>query len=89
MVSVVTRATDIPDGIDEIITTNTLPTVLNRDMQGRLRRKMLVLKIEKWIANSLHNEYLGGQGLRNQPPYSVDISTKNPRWRDIHTEGGM
>jgi ribose-phosphate pyrophosphokinase len=39
--------------IDEIITTNTLPTILNRDMQGRLRRKMLVLKIEKWIANVL------------------------------------
>jgi len=75
--------------IDEIITTNTLPTVLNRDMQGRLRRKMLVLKIEKWIANSLYNEYSGGKGLRNQPPYSVDISTKNPRWRDIHNEGGM
>ena len=75
--------------IDEIITTNTLPTVLNRDMQGRLRRKMLVLKIEKWIANALHAEYLGGKGPRNQPPYSVDISSKNPRWRDIRTEDGM
>lgn len=69
--------------IDEIITTNTLPTILNRDMQGRLRRKMLVLKIEKWIANVLHQEYLGGPAPLHRPPYTVDISSKNPRWRDI------
>ena len=35
--------------IDEIVTTNTLPAVLNRDMQGRLRRKLTVLKLEKWV----------------------------------------
>jgi ribose-phosphate pyrophosphokinase len=75
--------------IDEIITTNTLPTVLNRDMQGRLRRKMLVLKIEKWIANILRQEYLGSRSPLHQPPYSVDISSKNPRWRDIRSDDGF
>ena len=35
----------------EFITTNTLPNVLNRDDQGRLRRKMVVMKIEAWIAD--------------------------------------
>jgi ribose-phosphate pyrophosphokinase len=69
------------DAIDEIVTTNTLPSVLNRDMQGRLRRKMLVLKIEKWLANFL----LGRFGLRqfpsDRPLYSIDISSKNPRAR--------
>lgn len=72
--------------IDEIITTNTLPTILNRDMQGRLRRKMLVLKIEKWIANVLHREYQEGIAPLHRPPYSVDVSSKNPRWRDIRTD---
>ena len=39
--------------IDEILTLNTLPTVLNRDVQGRLRGKMVVLKIEKWLGQHL------------------------------------
>jgi ribose-phosphate pyrophosphokinase len=39
--------------VDEILTTNTLPTILNRDTQGRLRKKMVVIKIEKWIARFL------------------------------------
>jgi len=69
------------DAIDEIVTTNTLPTVLNRDMQGRLRKKMLVLKIEEWMADFL----LGRFGLRraavDRPLYSIDISSKNPRSR--------
>ncbi len=38
--------------IDEILTLNTLPTILNRDEQGRLRRKMVVLKIEAWLGAS-------------------------------------
>jgi len=70
------------DAIDEILTLNTLPTILNRDSQGRLRKKMVVLKIERWIARFL---LAGSKGL---PPllaageaYSVDISSKNPRWR--------
>lgn len=67
--------------LDEILTLNTLPTVLNRDVQGRLRRKMVVLKIERWLARNLA-EILGlpvsggGDGL-----YQIDMSSKNPRFR--------
>jgi len=73
--------------IDEIVTTNTLPAVLNRDMQGRLRRKMLVLKIEKWIASFLDQTFCGGPGHVEGPPYAIDVSSKNPRWADIHGRG--
>jgi ribose-phosphate pyrophosphokinase len=67
--------------LDEIVTTNTIPSILNRDMQGRLRRKMTVLKLEKWISRYIL-DFLGlkpaqsGQGM-----YNVDMSSKNPRWR--------
>ncbi len=62
--------------LDEIVTTNSVPTILNRDMQGRLRRKMVVLKLEPWIASVL-------QGSEDEPPpCAVDMSTKHPRWRD-------
>jgi len=67
--------------IDEIVTTNTIPQVLNRDMQGRLRNKMVVLKIEPWVAKHLYM-LLGGKmhkGARRL--YAVDMSSKNPRWR--------
>lgn len=67
--------------IDEILTTNTLPTILNRDTQGRLRKKMVVIKIEKWIARFL----MGYFGLPESAPrrdfYAIDMSSKNPRWR--------
>ncbi len=64
--------------IHEIITTNTLPTILNRDNQGRLRKKMSVLKINKWIADYL-NQHLG-LGLHIEKPlYLEDMSDKNPR----------
>ncbi|MFO7656643.1 MAG: phosphoribosyltransferase family protein [Bacteroidales bacterium] len=64
--------------IDEIITTNTIPNILNRDHQGQLRKKMAVLKINKWIANYL-NSYLK-LGLNIEYPlYKEDISDKNPR----------
>ena len=72
--------------IDEIITTNTLPNILNRDMQGRLRKKMLVLKIEKWLANFCRKEFLKEESQMHQPPYSVDISSKNPRWFERQAE---
>ncbi|MBT3377419.1 MAG: ribose-phosphate pyrophosphokinase [Lentisphaerae bacterium] len=75
------------EAIDEIITTNTLPEVLNRDMQGRLRKKMLVLKIEKWIGNFLSREFADISHRPHDPPYSIDISAKNPRWRPIHSLG--
>lgn len=61
--------------LDEIVTTNSVPTILNRDMQGRLRRKMVVLKLESWIASVL-------EGSRKAPPTcAFDMSTKHPRWR--------
>ena len=66
--------------IDEIVTTNTLPSVLNRDMQGRLRKKMLVLKIEKWIARDLAETLGVSPGPHCVPPYyTIDMSSKNPR----------
>lgn len=67
--------------IDDIITTNTIPSILNRDMQGRLRRKMLILKLERWIANTLRKDVLHSTEPQYARPYTVDISRKNPRWR--------
>lgn len=64
--------------INEIITTNTLPTILNRDHQGRLRRKMAVLKINKWIASFLNHHLKLGLNIQ-KPLYFEDISDKNPR----------
>jgi len=67
--------------IDEILTLNTIPTILNRDIQGRLRKKMVVLKIEKWLALNLCR-ILGiphpdlGDSL-----YAIDMSSKNSRWK--------
>jgi ribose-phosphate pyrophosphokinase len=75
--------------LTEFITTNTLPNVLNRDDQGRLRRKMVVMKIEKWIADALTHCIEGGQppaeryGQYSVPFadrfYTLDYSTKNVR----------
>ena len=67
--------------IDEILTLNTIPTILNRDIQGRLRKKMVVLKIEKWLALNLCRI------LELPPPnveeslYAIDMSSKNLRWK--------
>jgi ribose-phosphate pyrophosphokinase len=67
--------------IDEILTLNTLPAILNRDTQGRLRRKLVVLKIETWIAQYLRT-YAGLPAARaGETPYAVEMSSKNPRWR--------
>ena len=66
--------------VDDIITTNTLPNILNRDMQGRLRRKMLILKIERWIALTLKKEVFNIPVSENERLYALDISRKNPRW---------
>ncbi len=67
--------------LDEILTFNTIPSVLNRDSQGRLRKKMVVLKIEKWIARFLLR-HLGQNAAKfDRDFYSVDMSSKNPRWR--------
>jgi ribose-phosphate pyrophosphokinase len=66
--------------LDEILTLNTIPSILNRDTQGRLRKKMVVLKIEKWIARFLLR-HLGRDASKfDGNVYSVDMSSKNPRW---------
>jgi ribose-phosphate pyrophosphokinase len=64
--------------LTEFVTTNTLPNVLNRDDQGRLRRKIVVLKIENWIADALKNCLEAGQ-----PPaerYNMDSVSVADRW---------
>ena len=65
--------------IDEILTLNTLPTVLNRDVQGRLRRKMVVLKIERWLAQNLCRildlPQAAPSGL-----YQIDMSSTHSRF---------
>jgi ribose-phosphate pyrophosphokinase len=67
--------------IDEIVSTSTIPTILNRDMQGRLRHKMVVLRIARWISSYILQMLdSGSQGLK-QPLYKEDMSSKNPRWR--------
>ena len=65
--------------IDEILTLNTMPSVLNRDEQGRLRRKMVVLKIEKWLAQKLR-EVIGLPASADGTLYHIDMSSKNPRF---------
>lgn len=74
------RETLASPAIDEIVTTNTIPSILNRDMQGRLRRKLTVLKLEKWISGYIMR-YLGHNADSQQgSSYTVDMSSKNPRW---------
>ena len=75
--------------LTEFITTNTLPNVLNRDDQGRLRRKMVVMKIEQWIADALIHCLEEGQppaeryGSRSvagaERFFRLEYSTKNVR----------
>ncbi|TPE54996.1 ribose-phosphate pyrophosphokinase [Maribrevibacterium harenarium] len=66
--------------LGEILTLNTLPTILNRDEQGRLRKKMVVLKVEKWLAQELCN-ILGLPQTHEPNPYKIDMSSKNPRFK--------
>ncbi len=71
--------------IDEILTLNTLPPILNRDVQGRLRKKLVVLKIEIWLARRL-SEILGLPVPAEPSSYRIDMSSKNPRFtRKIYT----
>jgi ribose-phosphate pyrophosphokinase len=65
--------------LDEILTLNTLPAVLNRDEQGRLRRKLVVLKIERWLARNLE-DILGLPRRQELSLYQIDMSSKNPRF---------
>ncbi len=71
--------------IDEILTLNSLPTVLNRDVQGRLRRKMVVLKIERWLARNLA-QILEREVDPEATFYQIDMSSTHPRFRrKIHS----
>lgn len=65
--------------LDEILALNTLPGVLNRDEQGRLRRKLVVLKIERWLARNL-GQILGREVSPELSLYQIDMSSKNPRF---------
>ena len=74
--------------LNQFITSNTIPNVLNRDDQGRLRKKIVVLKIEKWIANAIRHcleeaeipdKIYGKESVTQSDEfYEVDLSTKNP-----------
>jgi ribose-phosphate pyrophosphokinase len=67
--------------LDEIVTTSTIPEILNRDVQGRLRHKMVVLQLSRWVCNYILAN-LGRPEDRLSPPlYTEDMSSKNPRWR--------
>jgi len=65
--------------IDEILTLNTMPTIQNRDEQGRLRKKMVVLKIEKWLARNLC-QILDIPIKSEDSFYQIEMSSKNPRF---------
>ncbi len=67
--------------IDEIVTTSTIPAILNRDVQGRLRHKMVVLRISRWIANYIRKMVDPRSEELRPPLYKEEISSKNPRWR--------
>ncbi|QIA63092.1 ribose-phosphate pyrophosphokinase-like domain-containing protein [Vibrio astriarenae] len=67
--------------LGEILTLNTMPTILNRDEQGRLRKKMVVLKIEKFLAQELCRILEVPKCSEDENPYKIDMSSKNPRFQ--------
>lgn len=67
--------------IDEIVTSSTIPQILNRDEQGRLRHKMVVLRVERWIADNVRRRFYPDAPPLKAPLYSEDMSSKNPRWK--------
>lgn len=79
--------------LTEFITTNTLPNTLNRDDQGRLRQKMVVLKIAHYIADALEHCLEGGEnpeeryGVHSVPYADVlcllDYSSRNNRHQHL------
>lgn len=71
--------------IDEIMTTSTLPSIMNRDSQGRLRRKLVVIKVGKWIARYLLDTLGKNDGRFDKDFYGIDMSSKNPRWISLVT----
>ena len=67
--------------LDEIITTNTIPSILNRDFQGRLRAKIAVLKTSRWLAHHLRRRFGLVEGDLKGKWYQEDMSSRNPRSR--------
>ena len=67
--------------IDEIVTTSTIPEILNRDIQGRLRHKMVVLRISRWVSSYVAKMIDPGSEPFSGPLYHEDMSSKNPRWK--------
>ncbi|MBN1413263.1 MAG: ribose-phosphate pyrophosphokinase [Spirochaetales bacterium] len=68
--------------IDEIITTNTIPNILNKDEQGRLRKKMVVLKIGRWTAYHLIKTLNPSSEIKASGPlYIEEMSSKHPRFK--------
>jgi ribose-phosphate pyrophosphokinase len=68
------------NAVDEILSLNTIPTILNRDVQGRLRKKMVVLKIEKWLAANICRILGIPNRQKGESFYAIDMSSKNVRW---------
>lgn len=66
--------------IDEIMTTSSLPDIMNRDQQGRLRRKLVVLKLSKYISRYVMQIMNLDDGRYAKDFYAIDMSSKNPRW---------
>ena len=62
------------------MTTNSIPTILNRDLQGRLRRKLTVLKLGKWISRHAFDLFGIDDDRYDKDFYSIDMSSQNPRW---------
>lgn len=75
------RANMNDSAIDEIVTTNTIPEILNRDVQGRLRHKMVVLRIARWMASFILKILEPEAEPMRGALYIEDMSSKNPRWR--------
>ena len=67
--------------IDEIVSTSSIPEILNRDMQGRLRHKLVVLRISRWISSYILQMIDPDSSGLKSPLYKEDMSSKNPRWR--------
>jgi ribose-phosphate pyrophosphokinase len=66
--------------IDEIMTTSTQPPIMNRDQQGRLRKKLVVLKLGKWMSRFLMKLVDREDTRFEKDFYAIDMSSKNPRW---------
>ncbi len=67
--------------IDEIVTSNTIPEILNRDVQGRLRHKLVVLRVARWMSSYVLQCVDKNAEPLKGPLYNEDMSSKNPRWK--------